>query len=105
MPRTATIESLAVAFAMMKAMRADGLEWGGNYRLATRRLLTCLRYESLEERKMMRATNAAERRPREVRRRTRSMGTFQDRTSMERILFALFTHENHRQGLATPFPL
>jgi hypothetical protein len=28
------------------------------------------------------------------------MGTFQDRTSMERILFAIFIHENHNQGLA-----
>jgi hypothetical protein len=30
------------------------------------------------------------------------MGTFQDRTSMERILFAVFIHENRNQGLATP---
>jgi hypothetical protein len=33
------------------------------------------------------------------------MGTFQDRASMERILFAVFTHKNRNQGLATPFPL
>ncbi len=36
----------------------------------------------------MRTTNAIERRFREVRRRTRPMGVFQDRTSMDRILFA-----------------
>ena len=45
-----------------------------------------------------------ERRFREVRRRTRPMGTFQDRTSMARILFAVFLHENRNQGLATPSP-
>jgi transposase-like protein len=54
---------------------------------------------------IMPVTNAIERRFREVRRRTRSMGTFQDRTSMERILFAVFMHENRNQGLATPFAL
>jgi transposase-like protein len=68
-------------------------------------LLTCFRYPTLEERKRVRTTNAIERRFREVRRRTRPMGTFQDRTSMERILFAVFMHENRNQGLATPFAL
>ena len=46
-----------------------------------------------------------ERRFREVRRRTRPMGTFQDRTSMDRILFAVFNHQNKCQGTATPFTL
>jgi putative transposase len=68
-------------------------------------LLTCLRYPTLAERKQVRTTNAIERRFREVRRRTRPMGTFQDNTSMDRILFAVFMHENHNQGLATPFAL
>jgi len=68
-------------------------------------LLTCFRYPTVEERKTVRTTNAIERRFREVRRRTRPMGTFQDRTSMERILFAVFIHENRNQGLATPFAL
>jgi putative transposase len=68
-------------------------------------LLTCFRYPTLEERKTVRTTNAIERRFREVRRRTRPMGTFQDRTSMERILFAVFIHENRNQRLATPFAL
>jgi len=68
-------------------------------------LLTCFRYPTLEERKAVRTTNAIERRFREVRRRTRPMGTFQDKTSMERILFAVFMHENRNQGLATPFAL
>jgi transposase-like protein len=68
-------------------------------------LLTCFRYPILEERKAVRTTNAIERRFREVRRRTRPMGTFQDRTSMDRILFAVFMHENRNQGLATPFAL
>jgi transposase-like protein len=68
-------------------------------------LLTCFRYRTFEERKTVRTTNAIERRFREVRRRTRPMGTFQDRTSMDRILFAVFMHENRNQGLATPFAL
>jgi transposase-like protein len=68
-------------------------------------LLTCFRYPTLAERKAVRTTNAIERRFREVRRRTRPMGTFQDKTSMERILFAVFTHENRNQGLSTPFAL
>jgi putative transposase len=68
-------------------------------------LLTCFRYPTLAERKTVRTTNAIERRFREVRRRTRPMGTFQDKTSMERILFAVFMHENRNQGLATPFAL
>ena len=51
----------------------------------------------------IRTTNAIERRFREVRRRTRPMGVFSDRTSMERILYAVFSYENLRQSVGTPF--
>lgn len=68
-------------------------------------LLTCFRYTTPEKRKTVRTTNAIERRFREVRRRTRPMGVFQDRTSMDRILFAVFTHENRSQGVPTLFSL
>jgi len=68
-------------------------------------LLTCWRYPTLDQRKRVRTTNAIERRFREVRRRTRPMGVFQDRTSMDRILFAVFTHENKMQGISAPFLL
>jgi putative transposase len=68
-------------------------------------LLTCFRYKTIAQRKAVRTTNAVERRFREVRRRTRPMGTFQDSTSMDRILFAVFTHENKSQGVSTPFLL
>ena len=68
-------------------------------------LLTCFRYKTLEERKAVRTTNAIERRFREVRRRTKPMGVFQDRTSMDRILFAVFTYENSNQGVPTLFSL
>ncbi|MGH8632610.1 MAG: IS256 family transposase [Burkholderiales bacterium] len=68
-------------------------------------LLTCFRYKSPDQRKTVRTTNAIERRFREVRRRTRPMGTFQDITSMDRILFAVFTYENKSQGISTPFLL
>jgi putative transposase len=68
-------------------------------------LLTCWRYKSLAERKKVRTTNAIERRFREVRRRTRPMGVFSDRASMDRILFAVFNHENQNQGVSTPLLL
>jgi transposase-like protein len=68
-------------------------------------LLTCFRYKCRDQRKAVRTTNAIERRFREVRRRTRPMGTFQDITSMDRILFAVFTHENKSQGVSTLFLL
>ena len=68
-------------------------------------LLTGSCYPTLAARKAVRTTNAIERRFREVRRRTRPMATFQDNTSMERILFAVFMHEDRNQGLATPFAL
>ena len=121
--RTATIESLPMAFEVVKAMRADGLGWGEGYRPLGRfasaweetypkavaclrndldDLLTCFRYPTLAERRRVRTTNAIERRFREVRRRTRPMGTFQDRTSMDRILFAVFIHENKAQGVRHP---
>ena len=32
-------------------------------------------------------------------------GVFQDKTSMDRILFAVFTHENKMQGISAPFLL
>lgn len=56
-------------------------------------------------RKATRSTNAIERRFREVRRRTRPMGVFSDHTSMDRILFAIFSNENKTQGATTPFLL
>jgi putative transposase len=68
-------------------------------------LLTCFRYKTEAGRRAVRTTNAVERRFREVRRRTRPMGTFQDKTSMDRILFAVFTNENKSQGVSTPFLL
>jgi transposase-like protein len=68
-------------------------------------LLLFLRFEDPEWRKAARTTNAVERRFREVRRRIRPMGVFSDRTSMERILFAVFSHENWKEKTSTPFLL
>ncbi len=53
----------------------------------------------------LRTTNAIERRFREIRRRTRPMGTFSDHTSMDRIMFSVFAYENLKQGTNTPFLL
>ena len=66
-------------------------------------LLAFFRFNSSDWRKASRTTNAIERRFREVRRRTRPMGVFCDRTSMDRILFAVFTYENSTQGTGAPF--
>jgi transposase-like protein len=68
-------------------------------------LLQFFRYEDPEWRKATRTTNAIERRFREVRRRTRPMGAFADRTSVERILFAVFSRENQQEGTGAPFLL
>ena len=94
------------------AARRFADRWEDDYPKAVRclrddldELLTCWRYRSLIERKRVRTTNAVERRFREVRRRTRPMGVFSDRTSMDRILFAVFNHENRSQGVSTPLLL
>ncbi len=68
-------------------------------------LLTFFRFQDPDQRKAARTTNAIERRFREVRRRTRPMGAFSDRTSLERILFAVFAYENRKEGTGTPFLL
>ncbi|MBI5885884.1 MAG: transposase, partial [Deltaproteobacteria bacterium] len=67
--------------------------------------LAFFRFKDEETRKATRTTNAIERRFREVRRRTRPMGVFSDKTSIERKLFAVFTYENKKQGTATLFSL
>lgn len=66
-------------------------------------LLSFLQVKDPELWCQIRTTNAIERRFVEVRRRTRPMGVFADRTSMNRILYAVFTYENLRQGTSTPF--
>jgi len=68
-------------------------------------LLHFFQFKNEEWRKATRTTNAIERRFREVRRRTRPMGVFSDSTSIERILFAVFTHENFKQLTGAPWPL
>ena len=68
-------------------------------------LFSAFRFVASEWRKAARTTNAIERRFRELPRRTRPMGIFADRTSIERVLFAVFTHENCNQGVGTPFLL
>ena len=94
------------------AARRFANRWAAHYPLAVAclrddldELLTCWCYKTLVQRKAVRTTNAIERRFREVRRRIRPMGVFSDRTSMDRILFAVFNHENHNQGVSTPLLL
>jgi transposase-like protein len=91
--------------AAVAAVGDDASEACADLRLDLDELITCFRYKTLAERKAVRTTNTIERRFREVRRRTRPMGIFQDRTSMDRILFAVFAHENKMQGIPTLLPL
>lgn len=68
-------------------------------------LLAFFRFTDPEWRKAVRTTNAIERRFLEVRRRTRPMGVMADRSSMERILFAVFSYENQQEGVGPLFLL
>lgn len=98
--------------AARAAARRLVIRWGTRYPAAVRclqqdleELLAFFAFDDPVWRKAARTTNAIERRFREVRRRTRPMGVFSDRTSMERILFAVFTHENQKEGTSAPFLL
>ncbi len=62
-------------------------------------LFTCFQFEDPAFRKSIRTANHIERRFKEVRRRTRPMGVFSDKTSMDRILYAIFMHENKAEDV------
>lgn len=68
-------------------------------------LLTFFQVRVSFPRPVLRTTNAIERRFREVRRRTRPMGTFSDHTSIDRIMFSVFAYENSKEGTNSPFLL
>ncbi|MEE8483492.1 MAG: IS256 family transposase [Nitrospinota bacterium] len=96
--------------AARSAARKWADKWKGVYPKAVKclrndldDLLAFFKFKDPDWRKATRTTNAIERRFREVKRRTRPMGVFSDKTSMERILFAIFTRENKLQGTFTPF--
>jgi transposase-like protein len=96
----------------LRALLRFAAQWEDSYPRAVtclvkdiEELLAFFYFKDAEWRKAARTTNSIERRFREVRRRTRPMGVFSDRTSIERILFAVFSHENRKQGSATPFLL
>jgi putative transposase len=98
--------------AARKAARRFADRWAATYPAAVRclktdleELLTFFRFSNPTWRRATRTTNAIERRFREVRRRTRPMGVFSDRTSIERILYAVFTRENQQQGVPPIFLL
>jgi transposase-like protein len=110
--RLAPAESRAAWEEARRAARQLTERWRSRYPAAVRclvqdldALLEFLRFDDPLWRTASRTTNAIERRFREVRRRTRPMGVFSDRTSIERILFAVFTYENHKQGTSAPFLL
>ncbi len=106
------ISHAATLRAAQQAAQRFVTAWQASYPEAIRcltrdlsELLTFLRVPVGLPATAVRTTNAIERRFREVKRRTRPMGTFSDRTSIDRILFAVFTHENSKEGTATPFLL
>ncbi len=61
-------------------------------------LLTCFAFSDPSFKEKVRTTNAIERVFRGGKRRTRPMGVFCDRTSMDRILYAVFIYENTKEG-------
>jgi Transposase and inactivated derivatives len=107
------LHRISKAPSLQKAQRALGrfcARWRDLYPKAVKYLLcdeedllTFFRMKDHSLWPQIRTTNAIERRFREVRRRTRPMGTFSDRTSMERVLYAVFSYENLRQRTGTPF--
>ena len=109
----ADLHAIQYASGIREAQRAIGAfvhRWHHVYpkavaclRADEEQLLTFLQIKDSSWWSQIRTTNAIERRFREVRRRTRPMGVFSDRTSMARILYAVFSYENLRQGVATPF--
>ncbi len=88
-----------------QAARRFADRWGSAYPKAVASLrdslLEFFRFKHVSWRNATRTTNAIERRFREVKRRTRPMGAFSDKASMDRILFAVFSHENQNQGTGT----
>jgi transposase-like protein len=93
-----------------KALGKFGGRWGKRYPQAVKFLVTdeeqLLSFFQIKDSSFwgqIRMTNSIERRFREIRRRTRPMGVFSDCTSMERILFSVFTHEILTQATITPF--
>jgi len=109
----ASLRAISHADSLMeaqKALRRFRARWQGIYPKAVacllkdeEELLAFFQITDPELWPQIRTTNAIERRFREVRRRTRPMGVFSDRTSMERILYAVFSYENAQQGTGTPF--
>jgi len=94
------------------AMRRFADKWGGLYpgalaslRQCEEELLAFFKIKDTALWKKIRTTNLIERRFRELRRRTRPMGVFSDRTSMDRILYAIFAHENFKNKAGGPFLL
>ncbi len=92
------------------ALRQFSNKWGSIYPRAVaslkaneEELLAFFRIKDPVLWSQIRTTNAIERRFREVKRRTRPMGVFSDKTSMERILYAVFAYENMKEKTWTPF--
>ncbi|MBW1677999.1 MAG: IS256 family transposase [Deltaproteobacteria bacterium] len=111
----ADLHKIQYASGIRKAQRAVGefaRKWKPIYPKAVaclladeEQLLSFFNVKDPELWPQIRTTNVIERRFREVRRRTRPMGVFSDPTSMERILYAVFTYENLREKTFTPFLL
>ena len=105
--RVATIESLAMVFAGVKAVQAGGLEWSdGPHPLG--------RHRARRRRRLGDRPPQGRRLPAQRPRRSARLlalptsfpsATFRDRTSMDRILFALFIHDNKSEGADNPFSL
>lgn len=108
----AAISNAAGIKQAQAALKRFAYTWGNLYPKALVSLKECeeelLAFFKVQDPslwKKIRTTNLIERRFRELRRRTRPMGVFSDRTSMERILYAIFAHENFKNKTGGPFLL
>jgi putative transposase len=109
------LRTIYTAASLLQARQRAGTwkkEWGQAYPHAVQGLFTdiddlftCFQFTDPVFRKSIRTTNLIERRFKEVRRRTRPMGVFSDRTSMDRILYAVFMYENKAEEVYPVFLL
>jgi hypothetical protein len=133
MPQSVTIRSRPEGFQTgeVKGIPAQGLEWDDGYRGFGREAIGAILRRQMDQ-DLLTELGALElglRAPAGVRRgrraaglrpasradrphnprlfcaRTRPMGVFSDRTSIDRIHFAVFNHENRNQGVSTPLLL
>jgi len=106
--RQAVLHGLRAVYTARTRRQAEqeAVRWGRQWKDRYEKAVRCLEKDLPEllavfdlpepHRPMLRTTNPIERRFREVRRRTRSIGTFVNDASIERIVYGLVAYFNHK---------